>query len=116
MCWKGIEHEVTALPPFPHAFLPFLMLPSFPSPLLSFYPPFPALPFSCTPPPSIFPMDFLPIVSYFFFSSLFIIPPPLPSCFFLFFCLIRFSLCLLGAVFTDAQLQMAQGLTCNVVS
>ena len=28
---------------FPHAFLPFLMLPSFPSPLLSFYPPSPYL-------------------------------------------------------------------------
>src|SRR5260221_5870361 len=75
-------------PPFPHAFLPFLMLPSFPSPLLSFYPPFPALPFPCTPPPSIFPMDCLPIVSYFLCPSLFFLPPPLLSSFFLpfFFC------------------------------
>src|SRR5260221_381150 len=70
-------------PPFPHAFLPFLMLPSFPSPLLSFYPPFPAPPLPFTPPPSIFPMDCLPIFSYFICTSLFFIPPPLLSYFFL---------------------------------
>src|SRR5258708_3175016 len=71
------------VPPFPHAFLPFLLLPSFPSPLLYFFPPFPALPFPCTPPPSIFPMDCLPIDSYCICTSLFIIPPPILSYLFL---------------------------------
>src|SRR5260221_14731926 len=71
---------ISALPPFPPAFLPFLTPPSFPSPLLSFLPPFPALPFSCTPPPSVFPMDCLPIDSYCICTSLVIIPPPILSC------------------------------------
>src|SRR5260221_13816883 len=74
------------VPPFPHAFLPFLM-PSFPSPLLSFHfappsflSPFPALPFPCPPPPSVF---HLPIDSYCICISLFIIPPPILSYLFL---------------------------------
>src|SRR5258708_1817719 len=60
--------------------------PSFPSPLLSFYPPFlplplPSLPFPCTPSPSVFPMDCLPIDSYCICTSLIIshpIPPYVP--------------------------------------
>src|SRR5258706_342345 len=62
-----------SLPSFP--FLPSLPPPSLPSPLPSFLPPFPPLPFSFTPPPSLFPMDCLPIDSYCICTSLFIIPP-----------------------------------------
>src|SRR5258707_1071101 len=77
------------VPPFPHAFLPFLM-PSFPSPPLSFPfhspPPF-APPSFLSPfpslPPSVFPMDFLPIDSYCICTSLLIIPPPILSYLFL---------------------------------
>src|SRR5258708_35587970 len=59
----------SCLPPLPHASFPF-------APFLPF-------PLPCTPPPSVFPMDCLPIDSYCICTSLFIILPPILSYLFL---------------------------------
>src|SRR5258707_15696678 len=69
----------SSLPSLPHA--PLLSL-SFPFSPPSFLSPFPSLPLSCTPPPSVFPMDCLPIDCI--CTSLFIIPPPSPILSYLF--------------------------------
>src|SRR5260221_430422 len=59
----------------PPSFFFFFFFFFLPPPLLSSSPPFPAVPFSCTPPPSIFPIDCLPIDSYCICTSLIISPP-----------------------------------------
>src|SRR5258706_124837 len=74
-------------PPFPLLSFPFIP-PSLPPPLFIFrspllsssllflFSPFPLLPLPFSLPPSVFPMDCLPIDSYCICTSLFIIPPP----------------------------------------
>src|SRR5258705_67188 len=64
--------------PLPFFLLSFSLPPfSFsPHPLLSLSSPFLLPPLPSSPPPSVFPMDCLPIDSYCICTSLFIIPPP----------------------------------------
>src|SRR5258708_5738972 len=70
-CSHTCQFSVIAPLPPP---LPLLSSP-FPPP--SFLSPIPSLLFPCTPPPSVFPMDCLPIDSYCICTSL-IISPPIP--------------------------------------
>src|SRR5258708_13508086 len=67
--------DCSPFPPFLMPSSPSSCPPSFPSPLL--LPPFLPFPLHCPPPPSVFPMDYLPIDSYCICTSL-IISPPIP--------------------------------------